>query len=148
MVGERLNVARELGATHVVQGDADELQAIARDLTEGRGADVCIEAAGHPAALNAAIAAARPGATVVLIGLPPGDNATLNISDLIVREIKLRPIFRYNNTFPTGVNLMASGRVNVKPLISKRFTLAEVPGAFEYVVANRATCVKAIVDVA
>jgi len=147
VVPERLQVALEVGASHVVQGDADELKETARALTNGRGADVCIECAGHPSALNACIAAARPGATVVLIGMPPGDTATININDMIVREIKLRPIFRYNNTFPTGVDLLASGRVDLTPLISKRFQLSEVPQAFEYVVENRATCVKAVVDV-
>jgi threonine dehydrogenase-like Zn-dependent dehydrogenase len=79
--------------------------------------------------------------------MPAGDTAEININDLIVREVKLRPIFRYNNTFPTGVSLLASGRVDVKPLISKRFSLDEVPQAFEYVVENRETCVKAIVDI-
>jgi len=78
--------------------------------------------------------------------MPPGDTATINVNDMIVREIKLRPIFRYNNTFPTGVNLLASGKVDVKPLISRRFALSQVPEAFEYVNANRATCVKAIVE--
>ena len=146
-VPERLEVARQIGATRTVAGDADELKAVARDLTQGRGADVCIEAAGHPSAINACIAASRPGGVVVLIGMPPNDTAELNINDMIIREIKLRPIFRYNNTFPTGVNLMASGRVDVKPLISKRFSLREAPQAFEYVVANRATCVKALVEI-
>lgn len=147
MVESRLEVARQIGATQTVQGNADELKQIARDLTQGRGADVCIEAAGHPSAINACIAAARPGATVVLIGMPPNDTASLNINDMIVREIKLRPIFRYNNTFPTGVNLLASGKVDVKPLISKRFQLPEVPQAFEYVASHRDTCVKAIVEI-
>ena len=148
MVPERLKMAQEIGATRAVQGgSAAELTEIAREYTEGRGADVCIECAGHPSALNTCIAAARPGATVVLIGMPPDDTATINVNDMIVREIKLRPIFRYNNTFPTGVSLLASGKVDVKPLISKRFSLSEVPQAFEYVVENRATCVKAIVDV-
>ncbi len=147
VVPARLKVASEIGATGVVEGDADELVEAARSLTEGRGADVCIEAAGNPAAIAACTQAARPGATVVLIGMPPQDTAAININDLIVREITLRPIFRYNNTFPTGVSLLASGKVNVKPLISRRFSLPEVPQAFEYVVANRDTCVKAIVDV-
>ena len=147
-VAARLEVAKQIGATKVVLGDPAELRAAAEELTDGRGADVCIEAAGHPDALNACIKAARAGATVVIIGLPPGDTATVNISDMVVREIKLRPIFRYNNTFPTGVNLLASGKVDVKPLISKRFSLKEVPEAFEYVVAHRDTCVKAVVDVA
>ena len=146
-VAQRLKIAEEIGATKTILGGAAELKDAARELTAGRGADVCIECAGHPDAINACIAAARPGATVVLIGMPPHDTATLNINDMIVREIKLRPIFRYNNTFPTGVNLIASGKVNLQPLISKRFSLQEVPQAFEYVVANRATCVKAVVDV-
>lgn len=147
MVESRLEVAREIGATQTVQGGAAELKAAAHELTEGRGADVGIECAGHPSALAANIGAVRAGATIVLIGMLAGDSAPVDINDLIVREITLRPIFRYNNTFPTGVDLLASGKVDVKPLISKRFELSEVPQAFEYVVENRDTCVKAIVDV-
>ena len=146
-VASRLEVAKQIGATRVVTGDAGELKDIARELTDGRGADVCIECAGHPSALSAAIGAARAGGVVVLIGMPVGDMASININDLIVREITLRPIFRYNNTFPTGVDLLASGKVDVKPLISKRFALAEVPDAFEYVIANRESCVKAVVSI-
>jgi L-iditol 2-dehydrogenase len=147
MVESRLEVARQIGATKTIQGGADELKAAALELTNGLGADVCIECAGHPSALSAAIGAARAGGTVVLIGMPPGDVAQINVNDLIVREITLRPIFRYNNTFGTGVELLSSGKVDVKPLISRRFSLAEVPQAFNYVLDNRATCVKAIVDV-
>ena len=147
MVEERLKVALEIGATRVVKGGAEELKSVAHEPSEGRGADVCIECAGHPAALGAAIGAARAGATVVLIGMPPSDSVEINLNDLIVREITLRPIFRYNNTFPTGVALLSSGAVDVKPLISKRFELRDVPEAFQYVVDNRETCVKAIVNV-
>ena len=146
-VQSRLDVAAQIGATQVVQGGADELKNAARQWTQGRGADVCIECAGHPSALAAAIGAARAGATVVLVGMPPGDSVSININDLIAREITLRPIFRYNNTFPTGVGLLASGKVDVKPLISKRFELSEVPQAFEYVTENRETCVKAMVNI-
>lgn len=145
-VAARLDTARRIGAAFATNSN-DELRDKARELTDGRGADVGIEAAGHPSALGGCLQAVRPGATVVLVGMPPGDSAEININDLIVREITLRPIFRYNNTFPTGVNLLASGAVDVKPLISRRFQLEEVPAAFEYVVANRETCVKAIVEI-
>lgn len=147
MVQSRLDVAVHIGATQTINGGAAELKAAAQELTEGRGADVGIECAGHPSALSANIGAVRAGAVIVLIGMLAGDSAPVDINDLIVREITLRPIFRYNNTFPTGVDLLASGKVDVKPLISKRFELSEVPQAFEYVVENRETCVKAIVDV-
>ena len=146
-VQPRLDVALQIGATQVVKGAAGELKEAARAMTNGLGADVCIECAGHPAALASAIGAARAGASVVLVGMPASETVPVNINDLIVREITLKPIFRYNNTFPTGVDLLASGKVDVKPLISKRFELSEVPQAFEYVVANRDTCVKAIVNI-
>ena len=146
-VQSRLDVAAHIGATQTVNGGADELKAAAHELTQGRGADVAIECAGHPSALAASIGAARAGATVVLIGMSGQDTVPVNVNDLITREITLRPIFRYNNTFPTGVDLLASGKVDVKPLISKRFELSEVPQAFEYVVNNRETCVKAIVNI-
>ena len=146
-VESRLQTAREIGASFATNS-SEELRAKAQELTGGLGADVGIEAAGHPAALASCLAAVRAGSTVVLIGMPPGDTAEININDLIVREITLRPIFRYNNTFPTGVNLLSSGKVDVKPLISKRFSLAQTPEAFQYVVDNRETCVKAIIDIA
>ncbi|HEX8552728.1 MAG TPA: NAD(P)-dependent alcohol dehydrogenase [Abditibacteriaceae bacterium] len=146
-VESRLQAAREIGATAAVKS-AEELREATLELTDGRGADVGIEAAGHPSALNSCLQAVRAGSTVVLIGMPPEDTAQININDLIVREITLRPIFRYNNTFPTGVNLLASGKVDVKPLISKRFSLDQTPEAFQYVVDNRETCVKAIIDMA
>jgi len=147
MVESRLEVAAQIGATRTVRGGANELREAARELTNGLGADVGIECAGHPLALSAVIGACRAGGTVVLIGMLADDVAPVNINDLIVREITLRPIFRYNNTFPTGVELLSSGKVDVKPLISKRFSLNDVPQAFNYVLENRATCVKAIVDV-
>ena len=147
VVTERLAMACQLGACRVIQGGAEELRNATLSLTDGRGADVCIEAAGHPAALQACIGAVRAGGVVVLIGMPPEDTAQINVNDLIVREVRLRPIFRYNNTFATGVQLLASGKVDVMPLISKRFRLSETPEAFEYVAANRSACIKALVEI-
>lgn len=147
VVAARLDMARRLGATQTITGSAAELRAAAEELTGGLGADVGIECAGHPDALQACITSVRAGATVVIVGLPPGDTAAINISDLVVREIRLQPIFRYHNTFPTGVNLLASGKVDLKPLISRRFQLAEVPQAFEYVSTHRNDCIKALVSV-
>jgi L-iditol 2-dehydrogenase len=48
VVASRLEVAQQIGATHIVRGGAEELKQVAREITAGRGADVCIECAGHP----------------------------------------------------------------------------------------------------
>ena len=82
VVQSRLDVAREIGATQTVKGGADELKVAAHELTQGRGADVGIECAGHPLALAANIGAVRAGATVVLVGMPPGDTRSKSTSTI------------------------------------------------------------------
>ena len=64
----RRQLAQALGATQACGGDQDEAVALARSLTDGRGADVVIEAAGVPASFRLSVEAARPGGQVVWLG--------------------------------------------------------------------------------
>jgi S-(hydroxymethyl)glutathione dehydrogenase/alcohol dehydrogenase len=64
----RRQLAQALGATHTCGGDQDEAVALARSLTDGRGADVVIEAAGVSASFQLSMEAVRPGGQVVWLG--------------------------------------------------------------------------------
>ena len=64
----RRQLAQALGATHICGGDQEEAVALARSLTDGRGADVVIEAAGVPASFRLSVEAVRPGGHVVWLG--------------------------------------------------------------------------------
>jgi L-iditol 2-dehydrogenase len=85
------------------------------------------------------------GGVVVLVGQGP-DDVPLPIIDLIAREIEMRGSFRYVNMYPTAVNLLASGRINVKPLITHRFPFEEVARAFE-VAHSSPEAIKVIVSI-
>jgi L-iditol 2-dehydrogenase len=115
----RLEVARRTGATQTVTPD-DELDG---------DFDALIECSGHPAAVAAGIRALRPAGTAVLVGMGPEEEGTLPLSLIQAREIWVTGTFRYANTYPAAIALAASGRVDLKAIISGHFGLDEAEAA-------------------
>jgi L-iditol 2-dehydrogenase len=115
----RLEVARRTGATRTVTPD-DDL---------GDDFDALLECSGHPAAVAAGIRALRPAGTAVLVGMGPEEEGTLPLSVIQAREIWVTGTFRYANTYPTAIALAASGRVDLKAIMSGRFDLDEAEAA-------------------
>jgi L-iditol 2-dehydrogenase len=124
----RLEVARNLGATATILATQDVRSEIQ---SKGLGPiDITIECSGAEPAIKTAIRATKAGGVVVLVGLGPPD-ITLPIVDAAVREVDIRGIFRYANTYPKALALIASGKVDVKPLLTHQFELKNVIKAFE-----------------
>lgn len=137
IVPQKLALARELGFDYAFHSRAVEAVRQVEEETSGQGAHVCIEAAGAPAATLQALAAARRGGRVVLLGNPSGD-VTLPaglISQFLRRELVL--FGAWNSDFSAAGNdddwravlaAMASGSLDLEPLITHRVPLAH---AFE-----------------
>jgi len=126
---DRLAVAKRLGADTALSADRFNLADEVRRQADG-GVDISIECSGAPTALSIALESTRAGGVVVLVGQGP-DEVPFPIINLISREIEVRGSFRYVNTYPTAVKLLASGGIDVKPLITHRFPLQDVGTAFE-----------------
>lgn len=90
--------------------------------------DIFVDASGAPAAIRNGIRAVKPGGRVVLVGMG-ADNVDLPISLIQNREIELTGIFRYTNTWPVAIDLVASGRVELDSLVTHRFGLEDVEAA-------------------
>jgi L-iditol 2-dehydrogenase len=116
----RLALAERTGATRVA-GPGEPL--------DGLDAHVLIECSGHPDALTAGIKALRPAGVAVLVGMGPGEEGTLPLSVIQTREIWMTGTFRYANTYPTAIALAASGRVDLKAIISGHFGLDDAEAA-------------------
>jgi L-idonate 5-dehydrogenase len=131
--------AREMGADLAldVRADPEALAPCAAD--KGRF-DVLFECTGVAAALAGAIPALRPGAIVVQLGL--GGDMTLPVQAMTAKEIELRGSFRFHAEFPLAVEMMRAGRLDVRPLVTQTFPLADAVAAFE-TASDRTRAIKA-----
>lgn len=128
----RLEKAKTLGATHTVQVTSKDSRQLADRIIETLGCppDKTIECSGAQSSIATGIYATASGGVLVLVGLGLTE-AKLPIVDASIREVDIRGVFRYCNSYPKALDLIASGRVNVKPLITHHYSLKEVGLAFE-----------------
>lgn len=110
-------------------------------LTDGWGVDVVFECSGARAVWPSLLALPRPGGCVVAVGLPV-DPVPFDISLASTREIRIETVFRYAHQYERAINLIASGKVDLKPLITETFGFADSVRAFERAAEGRPTDVK------
>src|SRR5438094_1708311 len=112
----RLTLAKELGVAETVHGkDADVLSEIAR--FAGAGIDAAIEAVGLDDTVRLAINAVRKGGRVTLVGnISP--TVMLRLQSVVTRQIRLQGSCASAGEYPRAIDLLASGTIRVKPLIS------------------------------
>ena len=145
LVEGRLNHARRAGADATT--DASSVDAT-RELAESVGGfHVAIDCSGAESAVRDAIAATRSGGKVVLVGMG-ADELTLPIVESATREVDLLGVFRYANTYPTALSMVASRRVDVASLITDRYPLEEVQEAFRVAGSPSGATTKVVVEIA
>ncbi|VFR02790.1 unnamed protein product [Cuscuta campestris] len=132
----RLSVARELGADEVIKVSTN-IQDVAAEIEKikeatGAGIDVSFDCAGFDKTMTTALGATRSGGKVCLIGMGH-EHMTIPLAATAAREVDVIGVFRYKNTWPLCIELMRSGKIDVKPLITHRFGFSqrEVEEAFE-----------------
>jgi D-xylulose reductase len=116
-----------------------------RDRTDGWGADVVFECSGHARAAAGVFDPLCPGGRVVLIGIPL-EPVPFETAAAMVKEATIETVFRYAHVYPRVLALMASGQLNVKPLITHRFDFQQSVRAFEWAAQMPADAVKAQIE--
>ncbi|UBF24967.1 alcohol dehydrogenase catalytic domain-containing protein [Kovacikia minuta CCNUW1] len=131
---QRLQVGQKLGAAKTFNyRQVNDVPALVKDLTDGWGADVVIEATGVPSVWEMAIACARPGATVNLFGGCPRDTTiTVNTEQLHYSELTLKGVFHNTpQSVRAALNLLASRSLPLDLLISEHQPLNQLGQVFE-----------------
>lgn len=108
-------------------------------------ADVVFDTSGSAKACAGLFQQARPGGCVVQVGWPAGNLVTLNVADLIEKELDYVGVNRYANAYPAALTWIADGRIQVGPLITHRFSLDDAVEAFRFTTENPGEVIKTIV---
>jgi L-iditol 2-dehydrogenase len=111
--------AEKYGATQALAPDDPELDAVRPH--------VFIDACGVASAIVDGVHRTRSGGSVVLVG--SADEFPLSVGDVAMRELNVTGIFRYTNTWPTGIRMVATGEVALDPLVTDEYGLDEVEEA-------------------
>ena len=120
----------------------DVPQAI-KDLTEGRGADVTIEANGFEPTFKGALDSVRPGGTVSVIGVFETPQ-TVPMNKLWIKNITITMGLVNANRIPELINLIKAGKINMKPLITHSLPLSEVAEAYDIFEERRDNAIKVL----
>ncbi|KAK4878856.1 hypothetical protein RN001_011362 [Aquatica leii] len=147
LVQSRLDTAKDLGADYTVLADSkaseeDTIQKIIDTL--GCQPTKSIDCVGFEMTTRVAIQSTRTGGMVVLVGLAQ-PNVNFPLSDLLLREVDVRGVFRYVNDYPTALEMVATGKVNVKPLITHNFKMEDTLSAFHTSRTGEGNAIKVLI---
>jgi len=124
LVAERRERALGYGATQTLDPTQVDIA------TAGLAVDAFVDASGAPRAVFDGIKAVRPAGYAVLVGLGNSE-MTLPVEHIQNLEISVTGIFRYTDTWPVGIQLVASGQVDLDSLVTGRFDLEQADEALE-----------------
>lgn len=144
---KRLEKALELGATGVINGAKEDVLERVKALTGGMGMDLVVETAGTEITTRQAIHMAKKGSNIVLVGYSKSGEMTLPMSLVLDKELTLKTVFRYRHIYPMAIDAVASGKVNLKGIVTDVFSLDEAQKAMDYSVNNKADIVKAVIKI-
>jgi D-xylulose reductase len=117
------------------------LGAEVKRLTDGWGADVVFECSGSPKAWDTITDLPRPGGCIVVVGLPV-EPVAFDVAGLTTKELRVESVFRYAHQYDRAIALIASGKVDLKPLITETFPFEKSIAAFERAAEGRPADVK------
>lgn len=141
----RLDLALKLGATAAFDASDPDLLASVRDLADGIGPEIVVETAGSEEATTGSVELVRAGGVVVLVGLVPSATVPFPAPAIVDKELDVRGVFRYANTYPAALEMIRQGRVDVKGMITGEYPLERANDALSDVARRAPGTIKAMV---
>lgn len=142
---ERLKLAKELGADFTLKGDAVDVPAEVRKLTNGRGADIALEVVGATPTIKTAIDCVRKGGSVTLVGnLAP--NVDMPLQSIVTRELSVFGTCASSGEYPACIDLLQRKAIRVEPLITATVPLEQGPDWFARLYQGEPGAMKVILN--
>jgi threonine dehydrogenase-like Zn-dependent dehydrogenase len=148
VVDYRREKAKELGADIVVNPKEDDLYKVVKEVTDGRGADVAIEAIGNLTTYKQAFTVVRKGGCIVAFGAAPADG-TIDVSpfEIYSRELTIRASYAGTyHTWPEAISLLLWDMVRLDPLITHKLPLESIHKGYEMIKEKKHKALKILVS--
>ncbi|NVL93223.1 MAG: galactitol-1-phosphate 5-dehydrogenase [Desulfobacterales bacterium] len=144
ILDSRLDLAKKLGADITINPREKNVAEETFRITEGRGADVTIEVVGIESTIQDALASIKKGGTTIAIGLLE-KNMEIDMMKLVSSELRLLGSYLYNDSdFRSSINLIAEGKVDLQPYLTRIFALDDALKGFEEMATNKENVLKVI----
>ncbi|MFO7870480.1 MAG: alcohol dehydrogenase catalytic domain-containing protein [Kiritimatiellia bacterium] len=140
-------LARELGAAHVLGAADGEKAAYVAEKTGGKMSDVVIEAVGEPETLFETVGLVKNGGVIMLIGWTGRDSDAFDLTNTTFKELTVLGTLGFCRDFPVSMQLLSQGKIDIERIISHRFGLEEVKEAIELLERGDDNVLKAVVNV-
>jgi L-iditol 2-dehydrogenase len=140
----RLEAACSMGASVAIKSYGGAENPEVWSATNRCGVDVAFEAAGENEAVETAVYACKPGGKVILVGIPDDDKTTFTASQARRKGLTMKLVRRMKHTYPRAIELVQSGLVDVRSLVTHRFPLERYQDAFS--VAEEREGIKVIIE--
>ena len=141
----RLEVAGKLGADMVINPLKSDLRETIFKETKNRGADVAFEAVGYAQTFRDGVSLTKTGGHLVAVGNLE-KTAEFNLQELVARELTFTGSYASSGEFRDCIDLVASGKINVEPLISDVLPLKDGPGAFDRLLKAQENLLKIVLE--
>ncbi|MCL1940467.1 MAG: galactitol-1-phosphate 5-dehydrogenase [Synergistaceae bacterium] len=139
----RLEMASSCGATHVINSKEQDAVKVISELTDGGGADVIFDAVGSPETINNGVEIVRCGGTVVWIGLAV-PVFEFDYKHAVCKEITFQCSYMYTTEMEEGIELIASGKMDVGKIITGVYPMSEGAKHFELIAKGESKDIKII----
>lgn len=140
----RVEAAKAFGADQAFLAGANSEVEQIRAETKGRGLDVVFEAAGTQDAVDTSFAAVMMGGKVMLVGIPDEERTSFSASTARRKGLTIKMVRRMKHTYPRAIELVSKGLVDVRSIVTHRFSLDQADEAYR--VAERREGLKVILE--
>ncbi|MCO5386522.1 NAD(P)-dependent alcohol dehydrogenase [Desulfosporosinus nitroreducens] len=147
VIPKRLEYAKKLGATTVLNAKEVDVLAEIDKLTNKKGVDIVIETAGSTQTIAQTPYLVKNGGCIVLVGMAPQDTIEYNFAKIMAKEAEIKSVFRYRNIYPQAINAISKGIIDISGIITHEFDFEDVANAFDFAINHKEDVVKAVIKI-
>jgi L-iditol 2-dehydrogenase len=147
VVSNRLEYAKKLGATRVINATEKNVVEEINKLTNGQGIEKIFETAGSAVTISQTPYLVKRGGMIVLVGISPQEIIEFNFAKIMAKEARIESVFRYRNIYPKAIAAISQKIIDVSGIITHEFDFDDIQKAFECAINNKNEVVKAVIKI-